>query len=162
MTNFKNVTTSKILTQISPSVYLSRYLFVYFSVHLLINYICVFNSASSICNSFFVYWRIPLHLLRSLFLIISRKANGRCKRFYDGELSSPTWFCIFVLEFCNFVFFMEVESNFIKEVSFAKMSDSFTTVEIIIERTFFAFSPFIYLLVGSQGCPQFLLELLVN
>ena len=59
-------------------------------------------------------------------------------------------------------FLMEIKSDVIKDISFAKMSESFATVELLIEGTFFAFSPLIHLLVGSQGCSMFLLELLID
>ena len=59
-------------------------------------------------------------------------------------------------------FLMEVESDVIKYVSFTKVPQSFATIKLLIEGTFFAFSPFIYLLVRSEGCSVFFLELLVD
>ena len=59
-------------------------------------------------------------------------------------------------------FLMEVKSDLIKDISFAKLSESFATFEALIEHIFFAFSPFIYLLVGSQGSSLLLLKLLVD
>ena len=50
---------------------------------------------------------------------------------------------------------MEVKSDFIKDVDFTNTSELFAIIEVLIENTFFEFSPFIYLLVGSQGCSVF-------
>ena len=47
---------------------------------------------------------------------------------------------------------MEVKSHVIKDVGFTKMPELFAIVEVLVKNTFFEFSPFIYLLVGSQGC----------
>ena len=47
---------------------------------------------------------------------------------------------------------MEVKSDVVKDVGFTNMSEFFAIVEVLIKNTFFEFSPFIYLLVGSQGC----------
>ena len=49
-----------------------------------------------------------------------------------------------------------------KDVSSAKMCESFATVEVLIEHNFFTFNLFIYMLVGSQGYTMFLLELLMD
>ena len=57
---------------------------------------------------------------------------------------------------------MEVKPEVIKGVSSAKMSELFAIVEVLIERTFFHFSPFMYFLVRSQGYSMFLLKLLVD
>ena len=59
-------------------------------------------------------------------------------------------------------FLMEVESVVIKYVSFTKVPQSFATIKLLIKGTFFAFSPFIYLLVRREGCSVFFLELLVD
>ena len=69
----------------------------------------------------------------------------------------------FVFEVCRLVFFMEVKSDFIKDIDFARMSESFATVEVLlIERTFFAFSPLMNLLVEGQGGFMFQFELLID
>ena len=47
-------------------------------------------------------------------------------------------------------------------VSSGKMSQSFAAVEVLMKNTFFAFSPFLYVLMGSQGCFMFFLELLME
>ena len=63
--------------------------------------------------------------------------------------------------FVNYVEFsisMGVKSELNKDVSSTKMSESFATVKVLIEYTFFVFSPFMFLLAGSQGCTMFLLE----
>ena len=57
---------------------------------------------------------------------------------------------------------MEVKPEVIKGVSSAKMSELFAIVEVLIERTFFHFSLFMYFLVRSQGYSMFLLKLLVD
>ena len=46
----------------------------------------MFNSASSICNCFFVCWCIALHLSCSLFLIISEKPMGAVGAFKNPNI----------------------------------------------------------------------------
>ena len=59
-------------------------------------------------------------------------------------------------------FWIEVKSDVIKDINFATVCVAFATVEVLVERTFFAFSPLICLLVGSQGCSMFFLELIID
>ena len=56
---------------------------------------------------------------------------------------------------------LEFKSDVIKDVSSAKISHLFTAVKVLMKRTFFAFSLFLFLLVESQECSMFLLEELV-
>ena len=46
-------------------------------------------------------------------------------------------------------FILEFKSDIIKDVSSSKMSHSFAAVKVLMKRTFFAFSPFLCLLMGS-------------
>ena len=81
------------------------------------------NSASSICNSFFVSLVfIALYLVCNLFLIISWKANGHCEHFYNGELTLSTSCYHLFLNSVYLSYLMEVKSAIIKYVNFAKMS----------------------------------------
>ena len=57
---------------------------------------------------------------------------------------------------------LEYKSDIIEDISAANMSHSFAAVEILMNRTFFAFSPSLTLLMGSQGCSMFFLELVMK
>ena len=94
------------------------------------------NFLSCICNSYFVCWYIASHLFWSLILIFLRKANGRCECFYDWDLTSSTFCCFVVLEFCRIVFLMKVKSGTIIWIV--------CNCWILIECIFFVFSPFLY------------------
>ena len=56
---------------------------------------------------------------------------------------------------------LEFKSDVIKDASSAKISHLFAAVKVLMKRTFFAFSLFLFLLVGSQECSMLLLEELV-
>ena len=56
---------------------------------------------------------------------------------------------------------LEFKPGIIKDISSAIMSHLFATVEIIMKRTF-AFGPFLILLMESQGCSMFFLELVMK
>ena len=45
---------------------------------------------------------------------------------------------------------MDADSDVNKDISSGKMLESIATVEVLIKHSFFAFIPYIYLLVGSQ------------
>ena len=62
----------------------------------------------------------------------------------------------------NFSFMLEFKPGIIKDISSAIMSHLFAAVEIITKRTFFSFGPFLILLMGSQGCSMFFLELVMK
>ena len=62
----------------------------------------------------------------------------------------------------NLLFTLEFKSDVIKGVNSAKMSHSFTTLKVLMKLTFFAFSSFLFLLMGSQRCSIFLLELVME
>ena len=62
----------------------------------------------------------------------------------------------------NLPFMSEFKSDFLKDVSSAKMSHSFVAVEVPMKHTFFGASSFLYMLMGSQGCSIFFLELLME
>ena len=51
----------------------------------------------------------------------------------------------------NFSFILEFKSDVIKGVSSAKMSHSFPAVEVLMKHTFFAFSPFLYVLISWEA-----------
>ena len=57
---------------------------------------------------------------------------------------------------------LEFKSDVIKDDSSAKMSHSFAVVKVLMKRTFFTFSPFLFLLMGSQECSMFLLQLVME
>ena len=57
-----------------------------------------------------------------------------------------------LLKFVNFSFLVEFKLNVLKDVSSTKMPNSFAAVQVLTERTFFAFSSFLILLVESQRC----------
>ena len=59
-------------------------------------------------------------------------------------------------------FMPEFKAIVIKYVSSARMSHSFATVKVLMKCTFFAFSPFLFLLMGSQRCSMFLLKLVME
>ena len=46
-------------------------------------------------------------------------------------------------------FILEFKFDIIKDVSSSKMPHSFAAVKVLMKRTFFAFSPFLCLLMGS-------------
>ena len=48
----------------------------------------------------------------------------------------------------------------IEDSSSIKMFLLFEAVEVLMKRTFFVFSPFLFLLIGSQGFSVFFLKLL--
>ena len=87
---------------------------------------------------------------------------GAVSAFTTGNYPRQPAVASLFLNSVDLSFLMKVKSDIIKDINFAKMSESFATVEVLIERTFFAFSPLIYLLVGSQGCSMFLLKLLID
>ena len=62
----------------------------------------------------------------------------------------------------NLDLMLEFKSEVIKDVRFAKMSDLFSAVEVLMKHTFFAFSPFLYVLMGSYRWSMFFLELLMK
>ena len=64
------------------------------------------------------------------------------------------------VNYIDFLFLLKINSDAIKDFSSGKMSESFTSIEVIFENIYFAFSLFTYLLVGSQRCTMFLLKLL--
>ena len=57
---------------------------------------------------------------------------------------------------------MDTKSDINKDFSFAKMSQSSVTVEVLIEYTIFALILFIFFFVGGQGYTMFLLVLLID
>ena len=61
-----------------------------------------------------------------------------------------------------FSLMLKFKSDIIKDVSSTKMSHSFAAVQVLMKCTFFAFSPFLFLLMGSQGCSMCLLELVME
>ena len=87
---------------------------------------------------------------------------GAKSAFYDGNYPCQPIAASLFLNSVDLSVLREVESDASKDVSFPKIPESFTTVEVLIEHTFFAVSPFIYLLVGREGCSLFLLEMLVD
>ena len=54
----------------------------------------------------------------------------------------PTAVSLF-MNFVNLSFLMKFESEVMKDVSSSEMSDSFVTADVLVKRTFFAFSPFL-------------------
>ena len=62
----------------------------------------------------------------------------------------------------NLSFILEFKSGVIKEVSSAKMPHSFAAVEVLMKHTFFSFSAFLNVLMGSQRFSTFFLELLME
>ena len=62
----------------------------------------------------------------------------------------PVAVYLFVI-FVNLFFMFEFKFDVIEDISSAKMSHSFAAVEILIKRTFFAFSPFFNF---SHGKPR--------
>ena len=73
----------------------------------------------------------------------------------------PVVVCLFVKP-VNMFFILEFKSDVIKDVSSAKMSHSFTVVKVLMKCTLFAFSPFLFLLMESQGCSMLLLKLVME
>ena len=61
-----------------------------------------------------------------------------------------------------FSLMLKFKSDIIKDVSPAKMSHSFAAGKVLMKRTFFVFSAFLFLFMRSQGCSMFLLELVMK
>ena len=96
-----------------------------------------------------------------LVLLISRKAKGCWEHFYDGDYPHQPAAVYLFVKSVNLYFMLEFQSDVIKDVSSAKMSHSFAAVKVLMKRTFFAFSPFLFLFMRSKGCSMFLLELVM-
>ena len=67
------------------------------------------------------------------------------------DLLSPFTMGNFV-KFVNFSCMLESKSDVIKDVSSAKLYDLLVAVKVLMKHAFFAFSPFLYVLMGSKGC----------
>ena len=52
-------------------------------------------------------------------------------------------------------FMLEFKSDIIEDVISTKMTHPFAVVKVLMKPTFFAFSSFFLLLLGSQGCSMF-------
>ena len=119
--------------------------------------------ASSIINCFFVRC-ITLNLFCSLFSCFQGKPMGAVSVFMTGNCFRQSAAASLFFNLVDLSFLMKVKSDVMKNISFDKMSESFATVEVLVERTFFAtfFSPLIYFLMENQECSMFLLELFVN
>ena len=96
-----------------------------------------------------------------LFLLISRKTKGCWEHFYNEDYPHQTVAVYLFVKSVNLHFMFEFQSDVIKDVSSAKMSHSFAAVKVLMKRTFFAFSPFLFLLMRSKGSSMFLLELVM-
>ena len=91
------------------------------------------------CNNFFsCVW---FHTLICSFSRW-RETNGCSECFYNGEQPCRTYCCVPNCEIQKFIFPDEFKSGVLKDVSFAKMSDSCTNVQIQLGRTFFIFTRF--------------------
>ena len=53
------------------------------------------------------------------------------------------------IKLLNMSFMLDFKSDVIKDFVSAKMLHSFTAVKVLIKNAFFAFSPFLYVLMGS-------------
>ena len=78
--------------------------------------------------------------------------NVRCKHLNNMELPHQPVVPSLFLKYVNLSFQMEFKSDVIKDISSAKMPGSFAAVEVLIEYTFFALSPFLLVLLESLGC----------
>ena len=117
-------------------------------------------SSSCICDSLF----LPLFftLLSTLFYLFPRKFNKRCQHFYHRKLPpQPTAASLFV-KFIYLSFMLNIRPNFIKGAGSAKMPHSFAAFQTLMERSFFVFSAFLFLLIESQWYFMFFLKLLMN
>ena len=82
--------------------------------------------------------------------------------FSTGNYSHQAAATSIFLNSVDLFFLMGAKSEVIKDVSSAKMPELLATVEVQIRRTFFDFSPFMYLLVRSEGYSVFLHKSLVD
>ena len=87
---------------------------------------------------------------------------GTVSTFMIGNYPGLPVFAYLFVKSINLSFMLEFKSDVIKNVISAKMSHSFAAVKVLMKRTFFAFSPFLFLLMESQGCSMFLLELIME
>ena len=101
--------------------------------------------------SFFLYC---FTLLCALLFFFRGKRNG--------DLPAPTCCYFSACEIFLVSFLVEIISVVLEGVILAKTPKSFAAVKVLIECTFFVLSSFLALLVGSQGCFMFLLELLME
>ena len=109
----------------------------------------------------FFYFFIVLHyfLLSSSF---HGKPMGAVSAFITGNYPRQPAVSSLFVKFVNLLFLVEFISDLIKDISSAKMPDLFAVFMLLIECTFYAFCPFLFLLVGSQRCSMFFLKLLME
>ena len=87
---------------------------------------------------------------------------GAVSVFTTGNYHGQPFAVYLFVKSVNLFFMLEFKFDVIKDVSSAKMSHSFAAVEVLMKHTFFAFSPFLYVFMGNQGCSMFFLELLME
>ena len=120
------------------------------------------NSASWIWCNFFLFYVLQYFLY---FLLCSSyfqgKPMGAMSTFTMGNYPHQPVSVYLFVKSVNLSFMLEFKSAVIKEVSSAKMSHSFVAAKVLMKRTFCTFSPF-FLLMGSQRCSMFPLELVME
>ena len=90
-----------------------------------------------------------------------------CYFFWGGESVTGTYprqpaVAFLLVKVFNLSFLVEIISDVLEGVILAKTPESSAAVKVLIECTFFVLNSFLVLLVGSQGCFMFLLELLME
>ena len=120
------------------------------------------NSACWICNSFFLYLFIVLRYFVICSFCFQGKPSGAVSTFTTGNYPRQPAVASMFVKILNLFFLVELNSDVIRDVSSAKMSDTFAAAQVLLKGTFFVFSLFLVLLVESQGCSMFLLKLLIE
>ena len=87
---------------------------------------------------------------------------GAVSAFTTGSYPRQPAVVYLFLKSANLSFMLEFKSDVITEVSSAKMSHSFAAAKVLMKLTFFAFIPFLFLLLGSQGSSMFRLKVVME
>ena len=87
---------------------------------------------------------------------------GAVSGFMTGNYPHQPVVVYLFVKSANLSFLLEFKSDVIKDVSSAKISHSFPAVKVLMKRIFFAFGSHLLLLLGSQVCFMFLLELVME
>ena len=90
------------------------------------------------------------------------KLKSAVKAFTMGSCFPQLVVVYLFLKSLNLSFMLEFQSDVIYDATSANMFHLFTAVEVLMKRTFFVFSLFLFLLMGSQGYSMFFLELLME
>ena len=111
-------------------------------------------------TAFFLLYVLQYFLL--CFSYFQGKAMNAISAFTTGNYSRQPIVIYLFLKSVNLSFMSEFDFDVIKDVNCTKMSHSLAVVKVVIKRTFFSFSSYLFLLMGSQVRSMFLLKLVME